>query len=197
MRRNVFLTNIVLCAIALCLQGCPGACSFSEEGAWHDEEPPIEKGVQIYAPQDSVYTRHYQDYTNRNYKKLELQYAPNDTLLIGIMWEVRPYPKPSPDDSEYQELHIRKLTDNGTIFIINGAMGFYINGTACGFNVWDTTTLYGKEHRDIAVKYTARQIVDSIRTNYSHLVIAINDTIEHSFHQEILAKKDWPRIVIE
>lgn len=193
MRRNVFLTNIVLCTIALCLQGCPEV----NPPSYHYEFRQSHGNVWIYSPMDSLYTYSYSNIED-NPRKEAYYYAPNNDYIMQGTWYTPEERENVAYDEKYHALHVRKLSNKDTTFVISGSSNFYLNDIKCYYGTWIIPEyLYG-EPDSLRTMYSFRQIIDSLRVHYPHLITTIVDTEEHIFSEVYVPNNEpLPRIIIK
>lgn len=192
MKVNTYKSLLVLCTVALCLQGCP-ITNQPQTNTWEGTGV-----VWMYSPKDSVYVSSYYDISSTPKKNVEY-HVPDSCFIVQYIWDFPSEKDGVLYDEKYHALHVRKLSNRDTTFAIEGGNGFYLNDSFCRYSTWIIPNYLYQEldslQDSLRTKYAIKQIIDSIRVHYPHLVTPICDSEEHIFR--LPKDLETPRIVIE
>lgn len=193
MKRIVLISMSALCVVALCLQGCPGSIN-QLQTEYHQGLTNV---IWLYSPADSVYITSYLDILT-NPKKTIHYHIPDSCFAMQYEWQCPWNTDPVPYDEKYHALHLRKLSNRDTTFVITDDPNFYLNGVKCHYKSWIIPQYLHGEPDSLRSMYSFRQIIDSLRVHYPHLVTIITDTEEHIFDEmQIPNSRPRPGITIE
>ena len=177
MKVNYFTTArkismVILCIIALCLQGCP------INQLQNNYSKGVPNRIWIYSPADSVSVTMY-TCENLITKKYRYCYTPDSCFAMYYLWH-------SPEDTvsgiydEYDYgLHLRKMSNIDTTYVITGSSWFYLNSMKCYYGLWIIPQYLYTEPDSLRTTYSFKQILDSLRVHYPNLVTPITDTEKH------------------
>lgn len=192
MRAKEHVSILILCTITLCMQGCPAFIN-QVQNEYHQGIPNV---IWLYSPADSVYLTSYCDVLTTP-KKKKCYHAPDSCFAMQYVWECPGPNDPLTYDERYHTLHLRKLSNRDTAFVIIGDPNFYLNGVKCKFSLWIIPQYLYREADSLRTTYSFKQIIDSFRVHYPHRIDTILDTNEHIYDEiQMPNKEPLPSITI-
>lgn len=156
---------------ALCVVAlCLQGCPGSINQLQTEYHQGLTNVIWLYSPADSVYITSYLDILT-NPKKTIHYHIPDSCFAMQYEWQS---------------------------FVITDDPNFYLNGVKCHYKSWIIPQYLHGEPDSLRSMYSFRQIIDSLRVHYPHLVTIITDTEEHIFDEmQIPNSRPRPGITIE
>ena len=203
--RNLLISNIICLGLTLGLSSCGW---FMSPVQTHTDE--YSGSAFIYSPKDSIYYRSYDIYPNGQ-RKLEEVLHPSQQYGNRVEWNSLSLSDTLKNerDKELHYLHIKKLTNQGLAYVIEG-YGIHINNQRYIYIQWeaqgDSTTYTNPATgitEDIPVQalptppYSLQQVIDTLLEYYPQYVKVIDDTEEYLIGDyELVKVENEPHIYI-
>ena len=169
MKKSIYFLAIIF--VAMSFAGCPGK--------YIDPAPSTDTHAYIYNPADSVYVRFYTMPDGVRFKT-EMTLTASEVAQV-VEW-YGGYSQIYGDkeyDSEYNDLHIQKKSNEATAYVLRSAY-VIVNGQTI---TWDH---FPSRYYDIggSVLPYIEQVIDTLLVHYPDAVIAIDDLEEHSIYND-------------
>lgn len=173
MKTRIHFFGLTMVMMAMSFVGCPSRYI----------TPTADMGVHafVYNPADEVYTRFY---TSPDGEMLqhEITLAPADTVQV-IKWQNGEYPVPNEQyDSEYNDLHVRKLSNKATAYVLRSAF-VILNGQTIAWEYFPSRYYAQEGTQNHELPYI-EQVIDTLLLYYPESVVAIDDLQEHSIYND-------------